>query len=267
AIDVAAEYGAAVAVPPSAKAELLRQAVTSADWPTLAGTMLSRAHAMFAQCLGLQHASIACVTKLRGLLHAHLGAHAAAVECFRAVIALCESEDVEVDEQSTAGVKYNLGVCLMACGDYAGAVSSFTSVRDVYARCRGEWHPSVTAVTAKLAQAQRAGMESQYTHLYSAALGAYADKRYKDAHDAFIAALALLPNDAQTAYHVATCCVHVGCCEGGVDWFSRAVEWGYADIASVLSDPDMAHLCTDVRFLRLLSRANAEDEESDVDVD
>ena len=248
-------------------ADLLRSGVASADWPTLGAALLARAHAAFVACFGRHHAAVANVLKLQGLLHAHVGANVGAVVQFRAGIAMCESGDVEVDAGSVAGLKYNLGLCLMATSDYAAAALCFRDALSVYTLIRDPGDPLVQQLASKLQQATRSGMELQYTRLQSDAMGAFAEKRYGDAHTAFTAALVLLPEDAQTAYHLATCCAHIGCCGSGLTWFTAAVRWGYCDFATAGVDPNLAPLHTQPRFWELCARGGGDGDSDGSDDD
>lgn len=232
----------------------LQTVVASSPTAEVGVAMLDRALHIFQRVYGKDHPSVASVSKVLGCLHAHCGNKVEALKHFKVAVTLCERH-FGTDALITMDVVYNVGVLASLSGDHATAVRSLSRVEGVYARHHGEVHPLTVRVREKLAASKRLGMSAQYTTLFSTGLKLRMDGAHREAEAAFRGCLELVADDPQVAYHVAACACRQGNADAGMEWFRRAVQWGYDDIDTARDDTDLAPLREAEQFWELLTVA------------
>ena len=250
ALSVKASMGGGDA-PTAAQLRHLEAVVASSCTVDVGVAMATRALATFQRFLGPLHASVASVSKVLGCLYANSRQESLALQHFKVAVDICEQQ-FGTDALVTMDVVYNVGVLFSMMGDHASAVRSFSRVERVYAAHHGLVHPLTKRVQDKLTVAQRAGMQQQYTTLFSAGLKAFTDNNYGDARVAFRGCLELMPDDPQTAYVLCACACRLGDVDAGLKWFRNAVSWGFDDVSTAQSDKDLAPLHDQPAFKELV---------------
>ena len=222
-------------------AESVRKLISITTTPAVAVQLLRRAQSLYTRLFGDRHPSNAAVLKVMGCILVRSGDRAAkqaAMVCFEQAASLC-AEKFGPKHPVTMDVYYNIALLNSQNGRHAEASMGFARVLASYEASHGPDAAPTRYIRSKLRRSRECYRQGRYTDAFSRGLEALQEGQASQALRAFIECLELRPRDPQSAYSI--CCSYctMGQANPALEWFTRALEWGFQDAMCVVNDEEI----------------------------
>lgn len=230
--------------PPTA--ESVRKLISITTTPNVGMQLLRRAENLYRRLFGDTHPSVAAVHKVMGCILVHSGdrkARSMAMGYFNKAAAVC-AVTFGPKHAVTMDVEYNIALLHSQNGKHAAAAMGFARVLASYETAHGAEATPTRFIRAQLRHSRQQYRQQRYTQLFSRGLAALQEGQAGVALRAFTEALQLplKQRDQQCAYSICVCHCRLGDVGASLEWFRRAVEWGFHDAALLVNDDDIEPL-------------------------